>query len=306
MLVLASTTTIYFGYRYYEFKWPERYFGPHDKDSIFISTNPFYYFFFRVLPVVIVIFTILGTFQKASVSLLNPVLLGLLIGTIYAVQNDGRVIIDLLTQSKEVKRYENVASQYIVHISIILMLTGAGIIAGYLSTISQLYFVLPNINGLVDNIWATFLTVLMVFILYKLSKKPKETDMDQIIAKALGRIKKNVFFEIEQISEKHNADPILVKAVCIAEDIERPGWIRHIENLFGYIFRKQGSYGIMQIQTKKPINDIESIKQSVPLFFSNAKKLSIEAKKKVVEKYNRDDNFVYLVEEIYRYITPSI
>ena len=109
---------------------------------------------------------------------------------------------------------------------------------------------------------------------------------------------------IENLSEKNNADPTLVKAICIAENIQRPSWIRRLENILGR-FKPEATYGIMQVTSKKPISDKESIKQAIEQFFKDSSHMNFNKKIKSVERYNSDQKYIFFVEEIYRYITPE-
>jgi len=301
-VIIITILILYQGYRYYEYKWPERYFGPEDKTNIFISTKPYYYFIFRLLPVLVAIFVIEGTVYKAGFVLFNPILLGAITGLSFAFYNDGKAIRDLLINSPNITIFINKTLQYLLHAISIPLLLLTGCIAGYLTTEKRAQLLLPNIDGLIDNIWASFLTVIIAFYFLELIKKPKEIKLEEVIEKNSRKINQKIIKHIEDISTKYNADPILVKSVCIAENIERPRWSRIIESCFGCI-KRRGTYGIMQVKSNKPITDEQSVNIAVKNYFKGSKGIDFDSKIKQIRKYNDSDKYVNLVEEIYRYMT---
>lgn len=304
-LLFLTIVLIVKGYQYYKIKWPERYFGPDDKSSIFISTNFRYYISFRLLPIFAAIFAIVGTSYKASPNnIINPIVLGAIIGFVYSVISDGRVILELLLNSLNVKIFVNKTSQYAIHFITIVLLTTIGGLAGYVITINEIQFLLPQLNGLVDNVWASFISIVVAYSLFSFIKKPREIELEGVINKSAKQINPRLVRLIENLSEKNNADPTLVKTICIAENMQRPSWIRRLENILG-CFKREATYGIMQVTSKRPISDEESIKRAVEQFFKDSSHMSFNKKIKSVERYNSDEKYIFLVEEIYRYITPE-
>lgn len=61
---------------------------------------------------------------------------------------------------------------------------------------------------------------------------------------------------------QYNADPHLVSAVMLVENLERPRWFRVLERLKGRIF-PEGTYGVMQVASERPLQDLESIRRAV-------------------------------------------
>jgi hypothetical protein len=306
VLVLITVLFIIKGYEYYKIKWPEDYFGPEDKSNIFISTSPLYYLVFRLLPVFTAIFVTHGTMYKYNTQItINPLILGLLTGFLYSLITDGRVIKELITNSPNVEVFINKISQYFLHFITLVLLTITGGIAGFLSTNRNLQFLLPKFEGLMDNIWAAAITIILFFAVRRLINKPKEIEVDEVIKASAQRLKNKLNDMIENASRKYNADPILVKAVCIAEDIQRPKWVRIIEKYFG-IIKPVGTYGIMQVKSKKPITDEKSINLAVKNYFAKTTELEFSKKLERVEKYNSNQKYIHLVEATYRYITPNV
>lgn len=294
---------IYQGYKYFKVKWPEDYFGPNDKDSIFLSAKPMHYVVFRLFPVLCTIVLIQGTIYKAGYKTINSILLGAITAFIYSVSTDGNAFIDLIKGNKNIQIYVNRIFQSMLHIVLIIALTITGSIAGFLITINQIQLFLPQLNNLLDNVWAAFITVIMFYIVRSIINKPKKISITQVINRSSDIGLKFISY-IEKYSKQHNADPLLVKSVCIAENIERPKWFRNLEYALSFI-KKKGSYGIMQVTSDHPISDEESIKIAIEKYFKNSANFNLLTDKLLlVKKYNDNENYIRLIEEIYRFINP--
>jgi hypothetical protein len=303
VLILITIFLLYGIYRNFEFNWPENYFGPDDKPNIFLSTNPLNYLGFRIMPVLAGIVIIEGAAYKASNLLIDARFEGMLTGLIFALFNDGRALYDLLSGSSNIEEYSNTIFQSWLHLLFIFILTIIGLFAGFIIKAEIFLQYLPNIAVLMDNVWATFLTAIILYYLYKISKKPKTILLDQVIKSSALSINIKTIYLIEKLCEKFQADQILVKSICIAENIERPLWFRQIENFFS-IFLKKGTYGIMQIKSDKPISDEMSVELAISKYFKDTKLLSFSEKMLKVRGYNNNQKYIDLVEEIYKYIFP--
>lgn len=307
VLVFLTVYLMNKAYQYYKINWPERYFGVEDKINIFISINPVYYFIFRLAPVIIAIFLTHGFFYASGWKIYNPIILGTLTGFIYSVVNDGTALLDLIKGKLGIERFINVTSQYFLHFATIILLTLSGTLAGLLATYTQLHIILPKFEGLIDNIWASFITVLLYFIIKSVINRPESIDVDELIIKSAKAISRQteLIKSIEKISNINKADEILVKAVCIAENIQRPKWLRNIENILGF-FKPSGTYGIMQVESKKPITDINSIEIAISKYFKNSANIMFSEKQKLISRYNPDGKYCLLVEEVYRHISSDV
>lgn len=302
LAIFCSNFFLFLIYRYYEYKWPEQYFGPENKANIFLSIKPYYYFVFRIMPILVTILLINGTLFKLSGNTLDSVLIGGVSALVFALRNDGKAIYDLVTHSQKIKVYRNKYFQLAAHFITILLLFCAGLTAGFLATNNFILdWFIPDLKALRDNVYASFIAVVLSFALYKIIKKPNEISLDSVIEKSIKNIDRNIYSLIEIESKKYNANQILVKAICISENIERPRWIRKIENVMS-MFKKNGTYGIMQVSSNKRISDQESIKIAVPKFFANTDSPNIDIEH-VIRAYNPQDDYVSLVVEVYKFIT---
>ncbi|MFN3454473.1 MAG: hypothetical protein ACK41T_05880 [Pseudobdellovibrio sp.] len=65
---------------------------------------------------------------------------------------------------------------------------------------------------------------------------------------------------------------LLVYSIMIVENFNRPLGVRIIERVFS-IFKKEGTYGIMQVKSIKSLSDVESIYLSVDKITENYEKI---------------------------------
>jgi len=172
--------------------------------------------------------------------------------------------------------------------------------------ISQTFHsLLPNIIDVVNNFWTSLFTVLAIFIYRKMDRRLNiEIKIDNVIKNSNLGLSHELLQLIEEKSKDQNANEILVKAICIAENIERPAWFRKFE-YFSSLIAKHGSYGIMQTQTDKSIDDKASINIAIEKYFKNTKYASKEEIEIAIRKYNNSDHYFRFIQEIITFILPQ-
>lgn len=57
-------------------------------------------------------------------------------------------------------------------------------------------------------------------------------------------------------------DPFLVRALLIVEILQRPRWLRNVES-WTWWMRREGTYGVMQMRSRRPVSDYASISAGV-------------------------------------------
>ncbi len=121
----------------------------------------------------------------------------------------------------------------------------------------------------------------------------------------MARIDPDLLSLADELSEEHNADPVLVKAILLVESLQRPAWIRSIERQAGRLL-PIGTYGLMQVSSDVPLSDAESLEiaissrlagRTVPL--KGDEYPDYDALNRHIRSYNGNPRFVSLVEEIY-------
>lgn len=268
----------------------------------FISVSFKRYIFFRFLPCFLINTLVIAVLTKDY-----PINLSYSTGAIslfiQSLATDGMAIYDLLTKSKRVKIYFNFSFQVVIHLITIILLVGIGVASGYASKLSFFRALTPSPQGLIDNIWSALIAVLLVEYL-RLAYSGSNIGIQEIFIRSQKSIGANILNYIRDKSIEQNANPILVQAICIVENIQRPKWIRVFEDIKSWL-RLVGTYGIMQVKSNHPISDKESIDIALREHLKNTLKIkNIDNLKKHIEIYNSSEEYKELVIQAMFYLDP--
>lgn len=301
-LVIVSNSIISLFYSAFKLKWPDLYFSVNDMAAFFISVSLKRYLAFRFIPVFLILTIVLGVFMK-ELSINIATSAGIICMGVHALLSNGRAIYDLIRRSKNIKIYFNITYQISLHIITIAVLFILGFLSGLLSKTPFVEIITPSIQGLTDNIWSALLTVILIEYL-RLLYTEKSIDIEEVIKRSQNNIEPDIFKMINYVSTKFNANPILLKAICIIENIQRPKWVRKIENIKSFL-RQTGTYGIMQVKSSRPISDLESIEIAAENFFINT--VDMKSYESIVQKitnYNDSVQYRDLVIKAINYLDP--
>lgn len=302
-VILLSYFSLRVFYRVFQLKWPELYFSTQDKTALAVSVSWKRYATFRFLPVFVSISLYAGIFLK-NFSLLEYIYISVASSIFYGIMTDGLAIIRVLTKSKNIKTYFNSWHQILLHLVTITLLVFVGIISGIAANTTFVSSITPTPQGLVDNIWSSLIVVILAF--YFKDVLSGEGPAENIIfKKSLEGIDPQILHAIDKYSKEEYANTTLVKAICIAENLQRPPWIRKVEYFTKFI-RHEGTYGIMQVKSKNPITDLESVKIATTNYFKNSHGIKNELRvKELIRKYNDDNNYVDIVIKIMYFLDYS-
>ncbi|MCU0641068.1 MAG: hypothetical protein MUC35_03145 [Candidatus Margulisbacteria bacterium] len=163
--------------------------------------------------------------------------------------------------------------------------------------------IFPSIKPLIDNMWAAFIGFLLAsFAREALSNR--SISESTVINDALQEINPKIFALIDKLADKANANPNLIKAVAVTENLQRPAWFRLIEQIMSW-FSKKGTYGIMQVQSDRYLTDEESIEIAINKYFVNTKNASNEEIEAILTKYNPSTTYQDIVLKTMRYLLPG-
>lgn len=293
---------LYVFYDFFKIKWPEFYFSTGDITSFIVSVSPFRYFAFRFLPVLLANILVIAIF-KDHLSLNDMLRAGFASGVFYAARSDLVTLWGLLIVSKQTKPF-NKSSQVILHIVASAFIVACSLVGGYLARLPMVAYIIPSTTVLIDNIYSSFITAVLVVYLYKLYSS-RGKDQEIYLADATRNLPSDIVKLIEAESKKHRANKNLVLAVCATENIQRPKWVRKLENLKGLVFPK-GTYGIMQVSSREPLTDEESVVKSVKKYFSHTRTAKGNSElKKIVMRYNNSEQYIDIVMNVYAFMTSD-
>lgn len=301
--IIAINLIIFLFYHAFKLKWPDLYFSVNNMAAFFVTVSFKRYLVFRFAPVFLFSTIILGILMKDQTVNLS-INLGVISLFIHALLSNGRAILELLTNSKRIKVYFNFGYQIVIHLITFISLIFLGFFSGLVAKSAFIVSITPSIQGIADNIWSALLTVLIIEYLQTIYKE-KGIDIDQVFENSLTKIDPKILKHIDELSQALNANPVLVKAICLVESIQRPKWIRNVENIKAFL-RLTGTYGIMQVRVNKPISDNESVKMAIEKYFSNSKGIrDQQSLLDLIKKYNSSKSYADLVFRAMYYIDPN-
>jgi hypothetical protein len=125
-------------------------------------------------------------------------------------------------------------------------------------------------------------------------------DTSALLARSETEIPRELFEYAQELSAKHDADYVLVRAVMLTENLQRPPWLRSVERFKGRFFRR-GTYGIMQVSADRPLSDRESIEVAVRNHFAGTALIPnenmwprVDLFSDVLKTYNSNPDFIAL------------
>lgn len=291
-------------YKAFKNTWPELYFSSSDYISLFVSTSAIRYFSFTLLPTVLVT-ALVSAIAYKEWRIEYSLWYGVLVGLFHGTTSNGISFYKLVTRDGSVKVFFDRYFQIVMHLVSIILLCLAGIVGILISKTPVVMGMIPSIDGIVDNLWAAFLSSILTGYLIQVYGAKFVSSID-IVSRSFDSLSAEIIREIEKASAKYRADKVLVMAICTVENIQRPLWVRNIEKLKSRVF-KLGTYGIMQVKSNQYIPDALSIDSAVKKYFSNTqdKEWTDVSLKRAILKYNNDKKYLNLVLEAYYYLSPK-
>lgn len=285
-------------YRRIQSEWPESYFSLTDYSSHVKALLPSRYIVFRFGPVVLA-----GLFGVRQMDALDwPVLP---FAAVTVVVHTGATS---LRASWRIVRFRQSDERW--GPLLVLHLATAVVVAGCLvATVligDRLSFLVPDLQSIRDEIWAALLGSMLTFAFIRSTRAPQRT-LVEIVAAQRRSIGPELLRYARRTATENGLDADVVETVLLVESIQRPQWFRRLERLKGILFRP-GSYGIMQVQTKRPMGDRASIDLALMVHEGAFQPLSqpdsnhYKRVSSQLREYNRSPVFLELADDIYKEI----
>jgi hypothetical protein len=282
-------------YRAVRFKWPGSYFTVEARLGYTITATPVRYTLFRFAPVFVTCI-----FVGVTLTRLHEDAIAGIAGVcgLHVISTSGLAIARLMQGRQNQDR----APLVILHVVVAVGIGLAGLAAGLLR--EPLASVVPRLKVLSASLWTgLFAAVLGAYLVYL--SQARTSDVDKAIRQSRSRIPESLWSLAAQAALGTQTDEKLVRAIMLVENMQRPPWFRRLERLKGRIF-KRGTYGIMQVESDRPISDEESVEravrerlQGVTVPMSAIGYFDYEELARIATAYNPDANFVEGVQTAY-------
>lgn len=291
-------------FRAVEVRWPESYYGLSDFTSYQISMRLSSYLTFRFLPVLVMSSIVSAIATSAG---WRGQVAGLAVALIHGAWTAGRGAWNAFRQDGVFARRLLLAA----HLGVLTAVVVAGWIGAVLGSTDAVMELVPEPVELRGNLWTAILAGVFGAYLARVTQG-SGVEPSELIRESSRRLGPEIIARAEEAADRHGADPELVKAILIVENLQRPRWIRSIERVAGRAL-PIGTYGVMQVRSDQPISDEESIEVAVSTRLAGRRvpmstwtsggrtylTPDSEGLQRLIRSYNGNERFIELVEAVY-------
>lgn len=199
-------------------------------------------------------------------------------------------------------------NERLVHVANIVMVTLVATGVCLLSDNLNLSFVAPSVEGLFDDLWSSLIaTMLTVFYLQvtnmntcSVSENKETVQFANYVLSSFDTIYNTYCKQIDALCVRYSCNKVLLYAILIYENMNRPWLIRKIENGVVRLFKCELTVGIAQVKSNKPLADKESIKIASEIL-KNTNMINLhnfEELQRIVNIYNPEDCYARAISDI--------
>jgi hypothetical protein len=251
--VVLGSAFLYAFYRAVQFQWPDSYFAAGDTVSYAISATPIRYLAFRLLPIYATCVFVAVTLTRVHAA---PLLAVLAIGVIHSLPTGMSVVRDVQSD-RTIRRHR--APVLVMRAAVIVGIMGTAVLA--LASRGATAHLVPSVHDVVVTLWTAAIAGVLGAYAITVSRG-RTANAQKLSHRSATSISPGLWSIAKTIAEAGDADPTLVRAVMIAENLQRPRWFRTLEHVKSR-FSPEGTYGIMQVFSKTWVDDEESIRIAV-------------------------------------------
>lgn len=286
--VVLGAVFLYVFYRAVQLQWPESYFGATDLGAYAISLSPVRYLVFRLLPPFAACLFVAVSLDRVGASGWRG---ALGVAGLHTMQTTGWSLIQAARWPTTVFRHR--VPIVIIRIVSGLGIMGSGLMAGALFEV--LAPLIPPVRELSATLWTGGVAGVIGAYIGRVSRGHAMSEFDMAEA-AVRAVPEDTWAEAARTAVRNDADPTLVQAVMAVENLQRPPWFRRLERIKGLVI-KEGTYGIMQARSQKPLSDVASIEAVVRERFQGVSVRTVDgetdwsALEDLGRRYNPNPNF---------------
>lgn len=249
-IALLASAILHGCYRAIEWRWPERYIGIYQTFGLSTQETLARFFGYRVLPVYVLMSVLAVTVQRVDGSAWISALVVFAVGIL---PTHGLALASNFRQPREV-------NYGLFHAAMIFLLAAALALATW--SRNSWSSIVPQPADLLSAVWSGLIVAgLGGFVIFSIRPRDGATAIfgaNYFVDRAEKREDIELFDRIFASCIRFGADPILVKAIAIAESAQRPKWFRFLERL-GVKVGASNTSGLMQMASGTPLSDEESI-----------------------------------------------
>lgn len=298
---------LYVFYRALEVGWPASYFSVSSSIESGISVSPWRYALFRAAPVFLVLVFVKVSVDRAGS---NGTSAAVLVGLIHTGLTHGTALIGLFSRRATADPYRN--PLIVLNVCVAALVAATTLAAIMLA--DQMRPIIPPLDAVASDLWtAVGAAVLGAYLAKVVTAKAQAGG--QVSARSHRTIPRTLWELARSEAVANGTDPELVLAIMVAENLQRPPWFRRLERIKGW-FWPEGTYGVMQVHSERPISDEESIRLAVsgrlkglriPMsLYGDQAFVDHKALRHVIMQYNPDPRYADTVSQIVSELRSSI
>lgn len=191
---------------------------------------------------------------------------------------------------------------FLLHVLITIVLFA--IAAAALSLEDALRGLVPKPEDIAAEMWGGALAAVgAVYLLGVVSDRKEKAE--SVMARSRAAIPQHLRRAAERSARRNEIDPLILMAILIYENAQRPPWFRRLERIKGLVIRS-GTYGIAQVYAPEPIDDEKSIEFAaeklrglrMPSMDDDGPLLE-QTFRDIGLRYNGDSSYGKVIEQLY-------
>lgn len=283
-------------FRAVESHWPATYLALSSGVDYAISRHLIRYLAFRLLPVVTVCVFVAVTLTRSGLPSVLPVLV---VGLVHAALTSGRAFVATLRSPLRRQR----PLLLVVHLAVSFAVVGAAIGGLLVSPFFEGY--IPPLEQVSSDLWTGLIAGIVGAYAVRVTGT-RHVASAKAFADSRASIPGALWSAVPNLAEEAEADPVLVRAVMLVENIQRPSWIRRLERLAASRFQKPATLGILQVRADPTETDDEILFRAINERFRgwnvwDGESVDYEQVERFARTYNRDSNFLEMLYEALGY-----
>ena len=164
-----------------------------------------------------------------------------------------------------------------------------------------------NFQAIVDSIWQTLIAAIIIITFYEFLRNCPEEKYNeqfelydrksQLVIRDFRYISDRFGKTVNRVCSEYQTSKTLLFSILVYENLNRPQWIRHIENILVRLPGAKLTVGIAQVTSTFPLSDVESIElaaEQLRYTYSATEANTIKS----IRCYNPSDKYVASVLEI--------
>lgn len=275
-------------------EWPLNYASLGDDPGVVVNRTFGKYCTFAIVPMYVVALLASTTVGRAGG---HAMVCALTIGAIHILRTQGKLIWMSFKQRRSERSNPTIILAAITTVGLLATSWLGGLGPG------PAQFVVPPIEEFFNAFWTTAVIVVIAAFI------SRSTAIRRTVYDALEQSRREVGGGLlryaRETATRYDSDPLLVEAILLTENLQRPGWFRRLEKIKGKVF-PAGTYGPMQVWSPHPLTDEESITRAVQEHLTGLRVKKTRYQKpnkrslhKILRRYNPNPNFISLASDIY-------